>query len=117
MQRNAVLCEGGASQPGRATVGLTEDGQIELTFCEVPEGEPRAFVCSLGGLLDVALGIKKDLASEAGTCLLTKGPGRIIMTVAPWGGPHALYLVSQETYTDALMSMLEAKATQDLAFA
>lgn len=117
MQRNALICEGGAGQPGWGRVALTEDGQVELVFCEEPEGVPRAFVCSLTGLLDVALGVKRDLASEDGTCMLSKAPGRIIISVGPWGGPHALYLVAQETYTDALMTLLEAKVSKDLVFA
>lgn len=117
MRRNAVLCKAGGSQPGSATVALTDDGQVELVFCEHPEGEPRAFVCSLSGLLDVILGFQKDLASEQGTCKLSRGPGRIIMTVAPPEGPHAMYLVSQDAYTDALIKLLQAKTSKDLALA
>lgn len=117
MRRNAVLCKAGGSQPGNATVALTEDGQVELVFCEQPEGEPRAFVCSLSGLLDVILGFPKDLESEHGTCKLTRGPGRIIMTVAPPDGPHALYLITQDAYTDALIKLLQAKTSKDLAIA
>lgn len=117
MRRNAVLCKAGGSQPGNATVALTEDGQVELVFCEQPEGQPRAFVCSLSGLLDVILGFQKDLESKDGTCKLSRGPGRIIMTVGPADGPHALYLVSQDAYTDALIKLLQAKTTKDLAIA
>jgi hypothetical protein len=96
---------------------LLDDGQVELVFCELPEGEPRAFCCSLSGLLDVILGFKKDLASKHGTCLLSRGPGRIIMTVAPWNGAHTMYLVSQDLYTDALIQLLQAKTSLDLSIA
>jgi hypothetical protein len=116
MQRKAVLCEG-ASQPGRATIALMNDGQVELVFCEIPEGEPRTFSCSLSALMDVILGFPKDLASESGTCKLSKGPGRIIMTVAPWDGAHAMYLVPQDSYTDALIKLFQAKTGDDLAIA
>lgn len=117
MQRKAILCDGSASQPGTATVELKQDGQVELVFCQIPEGEPRAFGCSLSALMDVILGFPKDLASETGTCKLSKGPGRIIITVAPWDGPHAMYLVSQDDYTDALIRLFQAKTRDDLAIA
>jgi len=117
MQRTAILCDGSASQPGTATLALMEDGQVELVFCEIPEGEPRKFVCSLSSLMDVILGFPKDIASETGTCKLSKAPGRIIMSVAPWDGAHALYLVTQDAYTDALISLFQAKTRDDFAVA
>ena len=117
MRRNAVLCKAGGSQPGSATVALTGDGQVELVFCEHPEGEPRAFTCSLSGLLDVILGFHKDLATETATCKLSRGHGRIIMTVAPKDGAHAMYLVSQDVYTNALIKLLHVKTSEDLAIA
>lgn len=117
MQKNAILCEGGASQPGTASVQLIGEGQVQLVFCEVPEGEPRTFTCSLSSLLDVALGFKLDLASASGTCLITRGPGRIIMTVAAPEGTHSMYLVPQDTYTDALFALVHAKAHEELALA
>jgi hypothetical protein len=117
MRRKAILCKGGASQPGSATVALMDDGQVELAFCGAPEGEPRTFCCSLSSLMDVILGFPKDIASESGTCKLSRGPGRIIMSVAPWEGPHAIYLVSQDHYTDALIHLFQAKTKDDLAIA
>jgi len=117
MQRKATLCDGSASQPGIATVALNEDGQVELVFCEIPEGEPKAFLCSLSALMDVVLGFPKDLASENGTCKLTRSHGRIIMSVAPWDGAHVLYLVPQDLYTDALIQLFQDKTRQDLAIA
>jgi len=117
MQKKAVLCDGSASQPGTATIALTEDGQVELVFCEIPEGEPKTFACSLSALMDVILGFPKDLASESGTCKLSRAPGRIIMSVAPWEGAHVMYLVSQDAYTDALIKLFQAKAKDDLAVA
>jgi hypothetical protein len=117
MQRKAILCDGSASQPGTATVALRNDGQVELVFCEIPEGEPRMFDCSLSALMDVVLGFPKDLASQSGTCKLTQSHGRIIMSVAPWDGPHLLYLVSQDLYTDALIQLFQDKTRHDLAIA
>jgi hypothetical protein len=115
MQKDAILCEGGASQPGTASVHLIGEGQVQLVFCELPEGEPRAFTCSLSSLLDVALGFKLDLISESGSCLITRGPGRIIMTVGAPKNAHAMYLVPEDTYTDALFALVHAKAHQELA--
>jgi hypothetical protein len=115
MQRKAILCDGSGSQPGSATVALMDDGQVELVFCEIPEGEPRLFTCSLSSLMDVILGFPKDIASETGTCKLSRGPGRIIMSVAPWEGPHQMYLVTQDEYTDALIRLFQAKTSDDLA--
>ena len=117
MQRKATLCDGSASQPGTATVALMDDGQVELVFCEIPEGEPRMFTCSLSALMDVILGFPKDIASETGTCKLSKGPGRIIMSVAPWEGTHQMYLVNTDDYTDALLKLFQAKTKDDLAIA
>ena len=115
MQRKAILCDGSGSQPGTATVELKDDGQVDLVFCQVPEGEPRSFSCSLSALMDVILGFPKDIASESGTCKLSKAPGRIIMTVAPWDGTHLMYLVAQDDYTDALINLFQAKTRDDLA--
>lgn len=117
MQRKATLCDGGASQPGSATVALMDDGQVELVFCQIPEGEPRSFSCSLSSLMDVILGFPKDIASESGTCKISKGPGRVIMTVAPWDGAHAMYLAPLDDYTDALIKLFQAKTRDDLAMA
>ena len=117
MQKNAILCDGGASQPGTASVQLIGEGQVQLVFCEYPEGEPRSFTCSLSSLLDVALGFKLELASDSGKCLITRGPGRIIMTVGVLEGSHAMYLVPEDTYTDALFALVHAKAHEELALA
>jgi hypothetical protein len=39
------------------------------------------------------------------------------MTVAPWDGAHAMYLVPQDSYTDALIKLFQAKTGDDLAIA
>lgn len=117
MRTIAVLSEGGLGCPGKVEVALQQDGSCLLVFHGGPEGFPRSFPCTLPGLLDVALGEKKQLHSNDGSCLLSRGAERIIASVAPRGQPHVMLFFSREVYADALMSILVAKASRELVLA
>ena len=108
MRRIAVLCHGGDDCPGKAFVRLTENGRCELAL-GVEEDDLRCFPCSLSALINVGLGAKTHLASEFGFCTLSRQPGGVRITVAPWGGIPARYLIPLDDYADGLARLSEAQ--------
>ncbi|MEA2553892.1 MAG: hypothetical protein QOJ65_2068 [Fimbriimonadaceae bacterium] len=110
MRRSAVLCDGGANCPGKASVKLTHGGRCELALEN--EGESRSFPCSVSALINVGLGARTHLASEYGSCTLSRKPGGVKITMTPWGFGPLQYLVPLDIYAEALARISEARIVQ-----
>jgi hypothetical protein len=108
MRRIAVLCHGGDDCPGEAFVRLTDHGRCELALGE--HDDLRCFQCSLSALINVGLGAKTHLASDYGSCTLSRQPGGVKITVSEWGGIPFQYLVPLDDYADGLARLSEAQA-------
>ena len=105
MHKVAVLCDGGPECPGRATVRLTHSGRCELGL----EAEQKliSFPCSISAMINVGLGARTHLASDVGSCTLSRMPGGVKITMTPWGYGPIDYLVPLDTYADALSELSE----------
>lgn len=117
MRRTAVLCEGGIGCPGKATVALSGEGHCLLAFHDDDASTVRVFPCPLSTLMDVGLGVRKEITSDHGSCLLSSSSGRILMTVSPIDGTNGMYLSSRDSFADVLMRLLEEKLERELVVA
>ena len=107
MKTTALLCQGGQDCLGRAFVRLTERGRCELVL-EVDEVQ-QCFQCSLSSLINVGLGAKTHLASEFGSCTLSRQPGGVKISASEWGGIPFQYLLPLNDFADSLSRLAEAQ--------
>lgn len=110
MPRIAVLCQGGDNCPGKASVRLGDHGRCELVLEQ--DDQAVCFPCSLSALINVGLGARTHLASDFGSCTLSRKPGGVKIMMTPWGDTPAAYLVPLSSYADALDCLAEVRSMQ-----
>lgn len=110
MSRIAVLCQSGDDCPGRASVRLADHGRCELVLEK--EDQAVCFPCSLSALINVGLGARTHLASDYGSCTLSRKPGGVKVLMTPWGDVPVSYLVPLNAYADALDCLSEVQSIQ-----